>query len=148
MRFSHLLVLLLSTIIFSCTMLTLEPANYAWPVESVLEVNNSGEITEARYSFILNVSKLFLKEYENNNIDEGTKLRVIRDQKGFYFITSRGFKNVYVFETGEGKMNLVNIIEVFENRKFENPAFNQRAPHIEFLDGEQKVLLNINGVVR
>jgi hypothetical protein len=55
--------------------------------------------------------------------------------KGYYFITASKFKNVYVFGQIEGGLKLTNKILVSQDG-LENPAFNQRPPYIQLLNGE------------
>jgi hypothetical protein len=71
---------------------------------------------------------------------------MIRDVKGFYFITASQFKNVYVFEQTEGGLKLKNRILVALNGLSE-PAFNQRAPYIQVVNGQNPtILLTEDGV--
>jgi hypothetical protein len=67
---------------------------------------------------------------------KGKEVRMIRDNQGFYYLTSANFKNVYVFKAQEGKLVLENKIFIsdfirwylaskqrVENRIFENKSF-------------------------
>jgi len=60
-------------------------------------------------------------------------------------MTGIKFKNVYVFRAYDGAMVLDNKILISESG-FQNPAFNQRSPHIELIDGEGILKLTHKGI--
>jgi hypothetical protein len=127
-------------ILAGCSSLTLKPGDFAWPVESALSVDSQGNVQSERYSFSLNVKKLLFAETQDSiNIAKVT-LRIIRDVKGFYFITASQFKNVYVFEQTEGGLKLKNKILVAQNGLSE-PALNQRVPYIQIVNGKNPTIL-------
>jgi len=127
--------------------LTLKPADYSWPIENVLKVDNKGFVEEQRYSFTLKVKALFYEEFKDSTNFSGKEIRLIRDKVGFYYITGKDFKNVYVFESEENGMDLENKILITETG-LTSPVFNQKSPNIELLDNSNKYLLNNEGVVR
>ena len=133
-------------ILAGCSSFTLKPCDFAWPVESTLSVNVQGNVQSERYSFSLNVKELLFAETKDSiNISKVT-LRMIRNVKGFYFITASQFKNIYVFEQTEGGLKLNNKILVAQNGLNE-PAFNQRTPYIQLVNGQNPtILLTENGV--
>ncbi len=102
----RLLILFLFLILISvaCSVLTLQPANFAWPLESVLPVDNSGNISEDRYSLEVNTVGLFFEEFQDSLAYSGKEIRMIRDNQGFYFMTASNFKNVYVFKVDGRKV--------------------------------------------
>ena len=135
--------------ITSCSTLVLKPADFAWPLESVLSVGNEGEVEIQRYSITFNVKELFLKEtgdslgYQNRNI------HVIRNTKGFYFMVGDNFRNVFVFNVYDGTFKLDNTIQISDTAKIENPAFNQRPPYVELVYGDNKTInLTEEGIIR
>ena len=130
----------------ACSTLTLQPADFAWPIESVLQVDNDGSVKEERHSLTFNTKELFLKETGDSLGYQGKEIRVIRDAKGFFYITAKNFKNVYVFKADEGKLRLDDKIVISEETAMENPVFNQRPPYIELVDGLNKHLLNNEGL--
>ena len=146
MKFIKFVVVLLSVFIAACTSLVLQPADFAWPVESVVKVDNDGNVQEDRYSITFNAKELFLEETEDSLGYKNKDLRLIRDSKGYYFIVANNFKNVYVFNTDEGTLKLKNKIEVSDTLKMENPAFNQRPPYIELKYGSNQVNLTCDGI--
>ncbi len=110
-----------------CSSLVLKPVDFAWPVESVLHVNNDGFVKEDRNTLHFNVKSLFLEETEGDSTAYLNKdIRIIRDTKGYYFVTAQNFKNVYVFVGTDGELKLDNKIEISEKEGMSNPAFNQR----------------------
>lgn len=133
------------TIVTACSSLKLSPAEFAWPIESVLKINNDGFAKEERYSFSFNTKSLFMEEMQDSMAYVGKELRIIRNQDGYYFITSKGFKNVYIFETSEGSFSLKEKITINETG-LNNPFFNQRTPYIELIDGDFKAYLTNEGL--
>ena len=127
-------------ILTGCSSLTLKPADFAWPVETVLSVDGQGSIQSERYSFSLNVKALLFAETQDSINIAKVNLRMIRNMKGFYFITAAQFKNVYVFEQTEGGLKLKNKIPVAQNGLSE-PAFNQRAPYIQVVNGHNPTIM-------
>ncbi len=133
-------------ILAGCSSLTLKPGDFAWPVESLLNIDSQGNVQSERYSFSLNVKELLFAETRDSvNVSKIT-LRMIRDVKGFYFITAAQFQNVYVFDQVEGGLKLKNKILVAQNGLSE-PAFNQRVPYIQLMNGQNPtILLTEDGV--
>jgi hypothetical protein len=130
----------------ACSTLTLQPADFAWPIESVLKVDDNGSVKEDRYSLTFNAKDLFLEETGDSLGYEGKEIRIIRDTKGFFYITAENFKTVYVFTDDEGKLCLDNKIVISEEAVMEDPVFNQRQPYIELVDGLNKHLLSNEGI--
>ena len=143
----QLLILSLVLISFAtaCSVLILQPANFSWPIESVLPIDEKGNVSEDRYSLEFNTSGLFYEEFQDSLAYKGKELRLIRDNQGLYFITAAKFKNVYVFKADDGKMILNNKIFITEFG-LQSPAFNQRNPFIELIDGSNKMNLTGNGI--
>jgi len=131
-----------------CSSLTLKPGDFAWPIESVSKVDDKGMIEDKQYYFSLNVKELFYDETQDSVNISNVTLRIIRDIDGYYFMTASKFKNVYVFEQIEGGLRLANKIPVTQEG-IENPAFNQRPPYIELLNGQNPpVLLTKEGILK
>jgi hypothetical protein len=129
-----------------CATLTLAPVDYSWPLESVLKVSDSGTVEESRYNIVINVKPLFFEETKDSTRVSGMTLRLIRDGKGYYYITAPKFKNVYVFESKESALKLERKIPVSE-KGLASPAMNQRPPYIELLNGKDKpIMLNDEGI--
>jgi hypothetical protein len=129
----------------ACSVLTLQPADFSWPVESALKIDDKGNVTEDRYSTDFNTIGLFFEEFQDSMSYKGKEIRLIRNNWGDYFITGKKFKNVYVFKASEGKLVLETKIFISEFGLNE-PAFNQRSPYIELLDGDYKINLTSEGI--
>ncbi|MFH1197909.1 MAG: hypothetical protein V1720_19565 [bacterium] len=147
MKIVKILVLpLLVTIVYSCSTLKLAPADFGWPVETVLKVDQKGFIADERYAVSFNTKAMFFEEFIDSVNVEGKVIRLIRDVEGFYFLTGNEFKNVYVFYPEEGKLILQNKILITESG-LQSPYFNQRKPYVELTDGTVKYSLNKEGIV-
>lgn len=146
MKSYHLLLLMLATAVTGCSTVTLHPADFSWPVESALKVDKNGVVQDARYSISLNVKELLYEETKDSvNVSKWT-LRMVRDARGFYFVTAESFKNVYVFEQSDGALRMANKIMVSE-KGLNAPAFNQRPPNVQLIsDNEKSVLLSRDGI--
>ena len=144
MKLINFPLFLLLIIAAACSTLKLQQADFAWPVESVLFVNDDGMVTEDRYSISFDARGLFFEEFQDSSVFKGKKIRIIRDVNGFYFITAEKFKNVYVFKMDYGAMILDNKISVSETG-VTNPALNQRPPYIVLIDDSKSIYLTITG---
>jgi hypothetical protein len=142
-----LLSFIIIIIAAACSSLTLKPADYSWPIENSLKVDTKGFVEEQRYAFTLKVKTLFFEEFADSNNCAGKEIRIIRDKLGYVYITGKDFKNVYIFLVIEGGMKLENKVLIAE-KGLAAPAFNQKAPNIELLDGSGKFILNHKGIVR
>ena len=140
-----ILFLFLILITAACSVLTLQPANFSWPLESVLSVDDNGKVAEDRYSIEVNTIGLFFEEFQDSLSYKGKEVRMIRDNQGFYFMTASNFKNVYVFKADEGTLKLEEKIFISEFG-LQTPAFNQRNPYIELVDGTNKMNLTYKGI--
>ncbi|MDR3627355.1 MAG: hypothetical protein P4L45_11005 [Ignavibacteriaceae bacterium] len=133
----------------ACSSLVLKPADFSWPVESVLNIDNDGNVAVERYSESFNAKMLFYKETGDSLSYQNKQLRVIRNRDGYYFMVADNFKNVYVFNDREGGLRLERKIEISDSAGVQNPAFNQRNPFIELVYGENstnKINLTSNGI--
>ncbi len=147
MKINKYILISLLAVFCSCSSLLLEPADFAWPVESVIKVNNQGDINIDRYSTKVNVKNLFTAETGDSTAYQNKELRVIRDSQGLYFMTAENFKNVYVFNVDDGALKLANKIEITDSTGLSNPAFNQRPPFVSLSYGTKKVNLTKDGII-
>lgn len=130
----------------SCSTFTLESADFSWPVESVLFVQDDGNVFDERYAIEFKTQPLFYEEHNDSSSFIGREIRLIRDQKGYYYVTANEFKNVYIFKTDDGELVLENKIAISETG-IVKPAFNQRGTYIELIDANNKsVNLTNNGI--
>lgn len=140
-----ILLLLLSS---ACSTLVLQPADFSWPVESVLPVNDKGYVTEERHTLELNVKPMFYEEFKDSLSYEGKEIRMICDKAGRYYLTGVGFKNIYQFIPSVGGMKLEEKINVFDSLALKSPAFNQKLNTIELIDGSSKYSVIGSEIVR
>ena len=140
-------VLFILILFTGCSSLTLQPGDFAWPVESVTKVDASGAVVDNQYYFTLNVKNLLYAETQDSVHLSDISIRIIRDGRGFYYITASKFKNVYVFQQIDGGLKAVNTIPVSKDGLI-NPYMNQRPPYIQ-LEQESGSPLNLTkeGVV-
>jgi len=129
-----------------CSSLMLKPADFAWPIEDEPTIDSNGMVQEARYSLSFSVKPLFYAEMKDSTNVSGKTIRIIRDGRGFYFITAPKFKNVYVFSHADGGLVVEKTIEVSKDG-LSSPAFNQRTPYVQLINGKDKpILLTRDGI--
>ena len=139
--------LLVMIFLAGCSSLILKPADFSWPVESVLKPDKDGNVQEKRYSLVFDAKELFLAETGDSLGYKDKELRVIRDPKGYYYMVAANFRNVYVLNPSEGALTLSNKIEISDTTGIKNPAFNLRPPYIELnYDNNKKVNLTNDGI--
>lgn len=146
MKSTALIFVVFVAFVAGCSPLMLKPADFSWPIESELKVNSNGKVEENRYSLSFNVKPMFYAETKDSSDLGKYTIRIIRDERGFYFITAAQFKNVYVFSQADGGLSLEKAIAV-STGGLSSPAFNQRAPYIELLNGKDKpIMLTKDGI--
>ena len=137
-------------ILAGCSTLLLRPADFSWPVEVTLKPDGKGNVQEARYQMSFNVKALLFEELQDSVTVTKHTLHILRDQAGYYFITAKGFKNVYVFGQGDGALKLEKKILISE-KGLEAPALNQKTPFIQLInenkENEAPVALTKDGIV-
>ncbi|HOI29295.1 MAG TPA: hypothetical protein PLZ15_05980 [Melioribacteraceae bacterium] len=136
-----LMFIALIMVVSGCNKLVLQPADFSWPMESVLNIDNSGEIADKRYTFKINVKPIYYEEFADSNQAPGKEIRIIRDKSGFYYFTGAGFKNIYVFYPVQGGMMLEEIINIPDNMPLQRPVFNMKSSGIELIDGISHYLI-------
>lgn len=134
------LIVSVALLLPACSSLILEQVDYAWPVESVLTVQENNTVFEGRHALTFNVAPLAEQEFHNPNALKGKEIRLLRNTEGYYFITAAQFKHVYVMSPQAGQLALHNRLEVSQ-QGLRKPALNQRSPYVEVLDGTSVRLL-------
>jgi hypothetical protein len=141
--------IVLTVFLAGCATLVLQPANFAWPIELVLKPDAKGMVHDVRYEFNCNIKPLLFEERQDSIHVSTYTLRIIRDQAGYYYITGKGFKNVYIFAQTEGALKLDKKIQVSE-KELEAPAFNQKTSFIQLVNEENEnvapILINKDGI--
>ena len=142
-----LFIIMLLLLFTACSTIKLEPADFSWPIESVLITDAEGNVNIERYSTEFNASNLFKAEVGDSAVVANKEVRVIRDKAGYYLMTSPGFMNVYVFELSDGAFVQTN--KIFITKKgLTNPAFNQRTPNVELVNEGQIYIIDSKGLKR
>jgi hypothetical protein len=129
-----------------CASVTLKPVDFSWPFESVLTTDASGFAKGEPKTIGFNATELFKAETNAPATGADKVVRIIRDDAGYYYITSPGFKHVYIFEGGDGRLTLEKKVLVAE-AGIEKPFFNLREQGIELVANGQVYLLNKKGIV-
>ncbi|MFA7288961.1 MAG: hypothetical protein WC055_08770 [Melioribacteraceae bacterium] len=129
----------------ACSSIVLQPADYSWPIENVLKVDDFGFVSETRYTFKINVKNLYTEEFKDSTAFTGKELRLIRDVKGYYYATGNDFKNVYVLMTQENGMKVEKIIPV-SLTGLKSPIMNQKNNSIELIDNGLKTYFTNKGI--
>lgn len=129
-----LAALLGAVFLSSCASLTIDGAQFAWPVESLLTVSPTNWVDDGKRSLAFSVAGIAMEEFADSSALRGKQVRVIRSLEGYYFLTGKQFKNVYVFTPGVSSLDFESKIEV-STTGLKDPAMNQRPPYIELLDG-------------
>ncbi|MBN1398101.1 MAG: hypothetical protein JXA06_08750 [Bacteroidetes bacterium] len=141
--------LIFAFIIAGCASLSLQPADFSWPIEVAAAPNANGVVQISRYQVSFNSKPLLFEELQDSINVTNRLMHVIRDQNGFYFITAKDFKNVYVFTQDEGALKLKNKIEISETG-LEAPAFNQKGLLVQLVneqkENEPAILLSTDGI--
>lgn len=140
------LILIAVSLLAACSSLKLEPAHFSWPLETVLKVDDEGFVKEDRYALNFNTIALFFEETQDSSSYKGNSIRLIRNNEGYYFMTSTNFKNVYVFSVDKNSFALKTKIMISETTGLSNPAFNQRSPYIELLNDGKAYKLTSEGI--
>lgn len=146
MKSSGILFILLALLAAGCTPLMLKPADFSWPIEDEVKSDSHGMIHEDRYSLSFSIKPLMYAEFKDSVHVADRPIRLIRGAQGYYYITGPKFRNVYVFTQAEGGLALKKAIPV-SKEGLKSPAFNQRAPYIELINGKEKpIYLNADGI--
>ena len=146
MNFSKIFLIIATVFsVAACSSLNLTPADFAWPLETVLKIDKDGFVKEDRYSLKFNTQNLFLAETEDSLGYAGKSIRLIRNDEGFYFMTAADFKNIYIFSVEKDAFVLKNTIQINETG-LKNPALNQRSPYIELVDEGMIYKLTSEGI--
>jgi hypothetical protein len=128
-----------------CMRMTIEPVDYSWRIESVLAVETDGTVKGAPKTLSFNAAGLYGLETGAVPMEGKPVIRVIRNPPGYYFMTAPSFRNVYVFSPGIDRLSLYSRIAIDE-AGLKQPAFNQRAPYIQLIDGKRSWMLTEKGI--
>ncbi|MFZ4621530.1 MAG: hypothetical protein ACOYNS_13295 [Bacteroidota bacterium] len=138
---------LISMMLIGCSSLQLQPADFSWAAEEIIEVGAKGMVEAKRYSVAFTVTPLLAKEFaEDSMAAKNTKeIRLIRDKAGFYYLTAKKFKNVYVLAQSEGALAVNNTLVISAEKQMDDPKFDQKDSYIELWNGKEKFQLTKGG---
>lgn len=130
-----------------CASVTLKPVDFSWSYESVLTTDDNGFARGEPKTIYFDAGELFRAELKQKDaVVAGKTVRIIRNDAGYYFVTAPGFKNVYIFDNGEGKLTLRKKVLIAEEG-MEKPFFNRRDEGIQLVANGQVYILNKKGIV-
>ena len=146
-RISKLLTVLSLVFVTACSSsLVIQNVNYAQPVESVLQPDANGMVKDMRYAISFNVTPLLKSESPKGSATMSVQeVHVIRGHEGYYYVTAPGFKDVYIMAPGDGTLKTKKKVLV-DKSGLKNPAFNQRNPVIQLVDGSNTYSLTQKGL--
>lgn len=140
------LISLLSVLILTgtaCKTFVVEDVNYAQRIESVLHPDDEGMVYDIRHGINFSILPFKQQEFEESDSTAVEEVHLIRNNKGFYFITASHFKHVYVMKPGKSSLKQINKIRVSE-QGLTSAAFNLRSPFVQLVDMKQKEVLSLN----
>jgi len=126
--------------------LTIKPVDFSWSYESVLTADANGDYRAEPKTIAFNGAALFQAESGKKDAVAGKPVRMIRDRAGYYYVTTEGFKHVYILKGAEGKLTLKKKVLIDPNG-MKKPFFNRREEGIELVANGQSHLLNKKGIV-
>ena len=129
-----------------CAAITIKPVDFSWSFESVLTTDDKGIVRGEPKTILFNATQLFQAEGGKEAPVAGKTVRIIRNAAGYYFVTSPGFKHVYIFEDGEAKLSLEEAV-LIDEKGMEKPFFNRREAGIELAANGQIFMLNEKGIM-
>jgi hypothetical protein len=113
--------------------------DYSQPTESIVAPDAENYIHDRRFGIVFSIAPLL----ERENMNSVEQVRLIRNKRGYYFITAPGFRHVYVLEPKPGQLKFDNRIELTADG-LQRPGFNQRGDYIEVVDRGTGEVYQIN----
>lgn len=125
-----------AVVLIACgSKMAIKRVNYAQPLETVLEPSETGKVDAVKHGLSFNIKPLQYQETQDTSSVSTNKVHLIRNSKGFYFITAPDYSNVYIMKPETGSLNLYKTVQI-TNDGIGDPAFNQRNPYIQLIDQE------------
>lgn len=140
-----LLALLLFAVSACGSKMVIQNVDFAHPLEIVMEADAQANVSDVRTGLAFNLSSILEKENISRSDFAGTAVRMIRNRDGYYFLTAPGFRHVFILESKTRELKEVEIVRIPGDR-LQNPAFNQRSPLIQLVDGERSFNLTSSGL--
>ncbi|MCK9408588.1 MAG: hypothetical protein WCX28_08075 [Bacteriovoracaceae bacterium] len=141
------IVIAASLAIVGCSSLQLQPADFSWAAEEIVDIGAKGMVDAKRYSVAFNVTALLTKEFAADSMaaKNTQEVRLIRDKAGFYYLTGKKFKNVYVLAQSDGALAVSNTLAISAEKAMDDPKFDQKDTYIELWNGKDKYQLSKGG---
>lgn len=133
--FKALLIFSVSVFVGCKQTLVISEVDYSQPIESVLQTNEEGMVSDVKSGLSFNVLPLQYVETQDTSSVTTDEIRMIRGKEGYYYITSPGYQNVYIMAPEKGTLKLKKKIMIKEGG-ISKPAFNQRKPYVQLLNRE------------
>ncbi len=114
--------------------LVIKNVDFAQPIETVLTPNSKGVVNDVRDGLTFDAMPLQYAETKDTSSVTIPAIRMIRGHDGYYFITAKGFNNVYIMAPSNGTLKLHKKI-LITKEGLSSPAFNQRMPYVQLIDG-------------
>lgn len=127
----------------ACKTFVVKNVDYSQQIESVLTPNEEGVVHDVRHGISFNITPFAKQEFEENDSTIIEEVRLIRNTKGYYFITANKFNHVYVMEPGKGALKLKKKIRVTEDG-LNAPAFNLRESTVQLITTDSNEILSLN----
>lgn len=140
-------IIFLAFVIASCSSFAIQQVKFGWPIESVLKIDSKGDVNDNRFALSFNVIELFKLEMGENPAYNSKEIRVLRDNSGFYYITAKDFKNIYLLVAKNGTLTLETKFLLNETG-LTNPVLNQREEYIELIDNTSTYKITNKGFER
>lgn len=113
--------------------MVISKVDYSQSIESVLTPNEQGIVEDVQHGLKFSIMPLQYAETQDTSSVMTEQIRYIRGKEGFYYITAKDYRNVYVMAPEDSKLKLKKKIKISENG-ISQPAFNQRMSYIQLLN--------------
>lgn len=115
--------------------MVISKVDYSQPIETVLVPDEQGMVNDVEHGIKFSILPLQYAETKDTTFVTTKPIRMIRGKEGYYYITSDGYRHVYVMAPDKGILKLKNKIAIKE-QGISDPAFNQRDPYVQLISQE------------
>ncbi|WP_246075090.1 hypothetical protein [Gracilimonas mengyeensis] len=127
----------------ACNKFVVKNVDYSHKIESVLTPDETGSVTDVRHGISFNINPFLKQEFGEDSSHTVDEVRLIRDSKGYYFITANDFKHVYVMEPEKSELKLENRIKVSDSG-LNAPAFNMRDTMVQLIQSDSNTVVTLS----
>lgn len=114
--------------------LVIKNVDFAQPIETVLKPNSRGIVNDVKAGLKFSIMPLQYAETKDTSSVTVPDIRLIRGHDGYYYITAKGFKDVFVMQPSNGTLKLHKKVMI-SKEGLSSPAFNQRTPYVQLING-------------